>query len=178
MKKLSVLLLAAMLMLTGCGNESSAVGVIGGADGPTTVVVAEQAEPWEYDMYAEELMYNYDLLVVAREEFDTEYFGADADGTIAASKNCIAALDGLIAAVPPATIAQYHEDLITAAEYEKEIYSSAKMLAEFSKRENSLTAEEKAEVERINAVITEYYEQPEYSLSDAWVAAFDAAMNY
>ncbi len=168
-------LIAAMMLSAGCGKENTAVGVIGGADGPTAVVVGEQVEPWEYDMYADELIYNYDLLVVAREEFDTEYFGADADGTIAASKNCIAALDGLIAVVPPATVAQYHEELIAAAEYEKEFYSGAKMLAEFSKRADSLTAEENAEAERIGAVIAEYYEQPEFSLSDAWVAAIEAA---
>lgn len=179
MKKTLVLTLAfVMLMLTGCGKENAAVGVIGGADGPTTVVVAEQAEPWEYDMYADELIYNYDLLVVAREEFDTEYFGTDADGTIAASDSCIAALDGLIEAVPPAAITQYHEDLITAAEYEKEFFNSAKKIAEYSKRANSLTAEENAEAERIGAAITEYYEQPAYSLNDAWLAALDAATNY
>ena len=49
------------------------------------------------------------------------------------------------------------------------------MLAEFSKRADSLTAEENAEAERIGAVITEYYEQPEFSLSDAWIAAIEAA---
>ncbi|MBQ8194463.1 MAG: hypothetical protein IJZ47_03775 [Oscillospiraceae bacterium] len=172
---LSVVLAAAVSMLSGCGKENAAVGVIGGADGPTAVVVGEQVEPWEYDMYADELVYNYDLYVAAREEFDIEYFGADADGTIAASKNCIAALDGLIAVVPPATVAQYHEELIAAAEYEKEVYSGAKMLAEFSKRADSLTAEENAEAERIGAVIAEYYEQPTYSLSDAWIAAIEAA---
>ncbi len=179
MKRSFVLsLVFVMLLFTGCGKENAAVGVIGGADGPTTVIVAEQVEPWEYDMYAEELIYNYELLVVAREEFDTEYFGADADGTISASDSCIAALDGLIAAVPPAAIAQYHEDVVRAAEYEKEFFNSAKKIAEYSKRANSLTAEENADAERIGAVITEYYEQPEFSLNDAWVAAFDAAMNY
>lgn len=180
MKKtiLAILPIVVMLLFVGCGKEDTAVGVIGGADGPTAVVVAEQVEPWEYDMYADELIYNYDLLVVAREEFDTEYFGADADGTIAASNSCIAALDGLIAAVPPATIVQYHEDLVTAAEYEKGVYSCAKTLAEFSKRADSLTAAENAEAYRVSAFVTEYYEQPQFSLSDAWLAAYEAAMNY
>lgn len=177
MLRMALVVIAALAvgMLSGCGRENAAVGVIGGADGPTAVVVGEQVEPWEYDMYADELIYNYDLLVVAREEFDTEYFGADADGTIAASDRCIAALDGLIEAAPPATLVQYHEDLITAAEYAKEVYSGAKRIAELSKRADSLIADEIAEVERINAFVAEYYEQPEYSLSDAWVAAFDAA---
>ncbi len=172
---LAVVLVSAVSMLSGCGKENAAVGVIGGADGPTAVVVGEQVEPWEYDMYAEELVYNYDLYVAAYEEFDTAYFEGYADGTIAASDRCIAALDGLIEAVPPATLVQYHEDLITAAEYVKEVYSGAKRIAELSKRADSLTADEIAEVERINAFVAEYYEQPEYSLSDAWVAAFDAA---
>lgn len=179
MKKTLALTLAfVMLMLTGCGKENVAVGIIGGADGPTEVVIGEQAEPWEYDMYADELIYNYNLYVAAREEFDAEYYNGDANGTIAASDSCIAALEGLVEAVPPAAIAQYHEDVVRAAEYEKEFFNSAKKIAEYSKRANSLTAEENAEAERIGAVITEYYEQPEFSLNDAWVAAFDAAMNY
>ncbi len=174
---LVVIAVLAVGMLSGCGRENAAVGVIGGADGPTAVVVGEQVEPWEYDMYAEELAYNYDLYVAACEEFDVAYFEGYADGAISASDSCIAALDGLIEAMPPATIAQYHEDVVQAAEYEKEVYSSAKRLMEFSKRVDTLTAEENAEAERIGAVITEYYEQPEFSLSDAWVAAFDAATN-
>ncbi len=178
MKKIFVLLalIGFAVLLTGCG-ESTAVGVIGGADGPTAVVIGEQAEPWEYDMYADELIYNYNLYVAAREEFDAEYYNGDANGTIAASDSCIAALEGLVEAVPPAAIAQYHEDVVRAAEYEKEFFNSAKKIAEYSKRANSLTAEENAEAERIGAVITEYYEQPEFSLNDAWVAAFDAATN-
>ena len=45
--KLAFALVFVMLMLTGCGKENAAVGVIGGADGPTAVVVGEQTEPWE-----------------------------------------------------------------------------------------------------------------------------------
>ena len=178
MKKVIALTLVFVVLLTGCGKENATVGVIGGADGPTAVVIGEQAEPWEYDMYADELIYNYNLYVAAREEFDAEYYNGDANGTIAASDSCIAALEGLIEAVPPAAIAQYHEDVVRAAEYEKEFFNSAKKIAEYSKRANSLTAEENADAERIGAIITEYYEQPEFSLNDAWVAAFDAAMNY
>jgi len=42
MKKLIalVLLLVFLLCLGGCGKESSSIGIIGGADGPTAIFVA------------------------------------------------------------------------------------------------------------------------------------------
>ena len=42
MKKLTVLvfILACILCLASCSNESSSIGIIGGADGPTAIFVA------------------------------------------------------------------------------------------------------------------------------------------
>ncbi|MBQ2955934.1 MAG: hypothetical protein IJE08_05680 [Clostridia bacterium] len=37
---MTVLWAAAMLILTGCAQEAASVGVIGGADGPTVVMVS------------------------------------------------------------------------------------------------------------------------------------------
>ena len=34
-----VLLLAFVMCLAGCGNEAASMGIIGGADGPTTIFV-------------------------------------------------------------------------------------------------------------------------------------------
>ena len=41
MKKLISLLAFAAMILTACAKESASVGVIGGADGPTAVIVSE-----------------------------------------------------------------------------------------------------------------------------------------
>ncbi len=43
MKKLLALLAAVISFLTGCAKESLNVGVIGGADGPTAVMVSQNA---------------------------------------------------------------------------------------------------------------------------------------
>lgn len=40
MKKIFTLLALALSFLTGCAKESASVGVIGGADGPTSVMVS------------------------------------------------------------------------------------------------------------------------------------------
>ena len=40
MKKIFVLLALVLSFLTGCTKESASVGVIGGADGPTSVMVS------------------------------------------------------------------------------------------------------------------------------------------
>lgn len=41
MKKTFTLLALVLSFLTGCAKESASVGVIGGADGPTAVIVSE-----------------------------------------------------------------------------------------------------------------------------------------
>ena len=40
MKKIFTLLALALSFLTGCAKESASVGIIGGADGPTSVMVS------------------------------------------------------------------------------------------------------------------------------------------
>ena len=40
MKRIFVLLALALSFLTGCAKKSASVGVIGGADGPTSVMVS------------------------------------------------------------------------------------------------------------------------------------------
>ena len=45
MKKIFVLLTLVLSFLTGCAKESASIGVIGGADGPTSVMVAGPVLP-------------------------------------------------------------------------------------------------------------------------------------
>lgn len=45
MKKIFVLLALVLSFLTGCAKESESVGVIGGADGPTSVMVSGPVLP-------------------------------------------------------------------------------------------------------------------------------------
>ena len=45
MKKIFVLLARVLSFLTGCTKESASVGVIGGADGPTSVMVSGPVLP-------------------------------------------------------------------------------------------------------------------------------------
>ncbi|MBO4950648.1 MAG: sodium ion-translocating decarboxylase subunit beta [Clostridia bacterium] len=45
MKKIFVLLALVLSFLTGCTKESASVGVIGGADGPTSVMVSGPVLP-------------------------------------------------------------------------------------------------------------------------------------
>lgn len=43
MRKTLTLLALVLSFLTGCAKESAAVGVIGGADGPTAIIVSKNA---------------------------------------------------------------------------------------------------------------------------------------
>ena len=45
MKKIFVLFALVLTFLTGCAKESASIGVIGGADGPTSVMVSGPVLP-------------------------------------------------------------------------------------------------------------------------------------
>ena len=45
MKKIFVLFALVLTFLTGCAKESASIGVIGGADGPTSVMVSAPVLP-------------------------------------------------------------------------------------------------------------------------------------
>ncbi len=54
MKKLLCVLVAALcILLTACGNDSS-IGIIGGADGPTQIIVSEKGEKAMYQQITQE----------------------------------------------------------------------------------------------------------------------------
>ena len=47
MKRILLAGMAAMgCLMTGCAQESASIGIIGGADGPTKVIVATGGEGW------------------------------------------------------------------------------------------------------------------------------------
>lgn len=40
MKKLIFIVIALSLLFSGCGKENKSIGIIGGADGPTSIIVS------------------------------------------------------------------------------------------------------------------------------------------
>ena len=59
MKKLFMqllMLLIACCFFTSCTKESTSIGIIGGADGPTAILVSEKAENGEENMYKYEII--------------------------------------------------------------------------------------------------------------------------
>ena len=54
MKKILCIISAILcIILTACGNDSS-IGIIGGADGPTSIIVAEKGEKAMYEQITAE----------------------------------------------------------------------------------------------------------------------------
>ena len=54
MKKiLGIITISICILLTACGNDSS-IGIIGGADGPTSIIVAEKGEKAMYEQITAE----------------------------------------------------------------------------------------------------------------------------
>ena len=53
MKKIYFIIVALCIFLTACGNDSS-IGIIGGADGPTSIIVSEKGEKAMYEQITPE----------------------------------------------------------------------------------------------------------------------------
>ena len=52
MKKILVLILSCILLVS-CGNDKS-IGIIGGADGPTSIIIAKEGEKMTYEQITQE----------------------------------------------------------------------------------------------------------------------------
>ena len=64
MKKLKmfVILIVVVMTLTGCNNKASSIGIIGGADGPTSVLVGEVKETETSEVAAQVVSVEHDLI--------------------------------------------------------------------------------------------------------------------
>lgn len=174
--------LAAMLMLTGCGKEKTAVGVIGGADGPTTVVVGEEIENDRFfrELYADDLYNKFNQLTIDQDAFfdanNANYAVAvedlDADALFAAAEKCISTLEAIIAIEPPESLASHHKQVIEGAEYEIKFLNSVIQATKYDLGELDLSVQE---VEELQAFFTEYSEAETNLFVDAYLAAIEAA---
>ena len=70
---LIVLILLCSLLLTACNNTS--VGVIGGADGPTSIIVSNEGDKWGITLRAENVTKTGMTLKI-------EQFGGNPDGVL------------------------------------------------------------------------------------------------
>ena len=76
-KLLFIMSVSFCIFLTACGNDSS-IGIIGGADGPTSIIVADKGEKGMYDQItpeeAKKIMYSGEEYIVLdvreQDEFD------------------------------------------------------------------------------------------------------------
>lgn len=64
MKKLEmfVILIVVVMTLTGCNNKASSIGIIGGADGPTSVLVGEVKETETSEVAAQVVSVEHELI--------------------------------------------------------------------------------------------------------------------
>ena len=53
MKKILCIVCLSCILLTACGNDSS-IGIIGGADGPTSVIITEKGEKTMYEQITQD----------------------------------------------------------------------------------------------------------------------------
>ncbi len=70
---LTISILLCSLLLTACNNAS--VGVIGGADGPTSIIVSNSGDKWGLSLYADNVTANGMTLKI-------EQFGGNPDGEL------------------------------------------------------------------------------------------------
>lgn len=178
MKRLILLVaFAGTLMLSGCSDsESVAVAVIGGADGPTAVTVGEQVDSaGEYEdffreMYADELINKYTQLSNDWAAFDEAYYSEDTnvDDVITTAEKCISTLEAIIAIEAPATLAAYHDDVVSGAQREIKYYDIVLNACLMAKGEVEFSEQEIAEMD---VFLEEYTNSQTVPLNDAFNAA-------
>ena len=172
--------MAALLLFSGCDNgEADAIGVIGGADGPTVVVVGEVSENEAFfcEMYADELYNKYNQYISDADAFNQAYYvenaeDFDKEAVIAAAEKCISTFEAIIAIEPPVSLAEYHQKVIEGAEYEIKYYDGYRRIASYYIGAEDLTDEE---IEEISSFILEYDESGSTLFADAFSAAMEAA---
>ncbi len=190
MKKRTIAEIGAIViavMLTGCSyNESDAVGVIGGADGPTAVTVGEQTSAGEYEdffreLYVDDLNNKYNQLITDQDAFfnannnvnyAVEVQDLDVDAFFAAAEKCISTFEAIIAIEPPESLASYHEQVIEGAQYEIKFFNGVIQAAKYDLGELDMTAQE---IEELQAFFTEYSEAETNLFVDAYSAVLEAA---
>ena len=189
MKKCTIAEIGAVViavMLTGCSyNESDAVGVIGGADGPTAVIVGEQISAGEDEAFFRE-MYFYDLnnkynqLITDQDAFfnanDNANYAVsvedlDSDAFFAAAEKCISSFEAIIAIEPPESLASYHEQLIEGAQYEIKFLNGVIQATKYDLGELDMSEQER---EELQAFFTEYSEAETNRFVDAYCAVMEA----
>ncbi len=178
---LSAISVAALLMLSGCVDRTGeAVDVIGGADGPTTMVVAEQTsseseyEDFFCEMYVDELINKYTQLSNDWTAFDEAYYSEDADidEVMTTVDKIISTLESIIAIEAPATFASYHQSVIDGAQYEIKYYSIFRNACLMAKGEASFSEQE---MEEMNIFLEEHTNAETLPLNDAFNAVIEAA---
>lgn len=171
---------SALLMLSGCENrEAEAVAVIGGADVPAAVVIAEQAaseseyEDFFREMYAEELINKYTQLSNDWTAFDEAYYSEETnvDDVLVAVEKCISTLEAIIAIEPPATLASYHQSVIDGSQYEIKYYSIFRNACLMAKGEAGFSEQE---IEEMNIFLEEHTNAETLPLNDAFNAVMAA----
>ncbi len=189
MKKCTIAEIGAVViavMLTGCSyNESDAVGVIGGADGPTAVTVGEQTSVGEDEAFFRE-MYFYDLnnkynqLITDQDAFyyanDNANYAVsvedlDSDAFFAAAEKCISSFEAIIAIEPPESLASYHEQLVEGAQYEIKFLNGVIQATKYDLGELDMSEQER---EELQAFFTEYSEAETNRFVDAYCAVMEA----
>ncbi len=175
-----ILAVVIAVMLTGCSNnESDAVGVIGGADGPTTVVVGEEIENERFfrELYIDDLNNKYNQLLIDQEAFFNAHYveteqDVDFDTIIATAEKCISTFEAIIAIEPPESLASYHEQVIEGAEYEIKFFKGVIQATKYDFGELDMSEQEK---EELQAFFTEYSEAESNLFVDAYIAVLEAA---
>lgn len=172
-------ILVAMLMMTGCSKENTAVSVIGGADGPTATVVAGQAEAEEYEFYIEEIDYSM-------EKYLQGYYSARSacafEDWVAAKEQLeseVEALGELEKSVCPSGLEEVHSKFLYVVGLVKEYEEGYRDYVGYMENADSLSSEGKSELDALNAELDDIQARIGESggIGSAWINVRKAAFS-
>ena len=174
LKKTLSLILAAVMVLSGCNNSNT-------AQTTTTKAVVPPSDAWEYEMYIEDLAYFGDryLQGIYNAEADFSMLNeADAKKHLKGALEAITSLEGVI--YPP-NLEEVHGQFLKTVEIQKELTEYRLDLAGYLSEFPDFTPEESAEYEKINTRMNEIagiIDEGGYTFYKNWIAAQNAAYSY
>ncbi len=181
MKKtiLAISLMVMTLLFAGCGKENAAVSIVGGADGPTSAVVAGQAEAEEYEFYIEEIDYSMEMFL---QGYYSARNACAFEDWVAAKEHLeseIEALGELEKSVCPSDLEEIHSEFLYVVGLEKEYEEGYRDYVGYMENADSLSPEDKSEFDALNAKLDDIQERISESggIGSAWINVRKAAFS-
>ncbi len=172
-KKTLALILAALVLLSGCSNS-------GGTAQTTTTAAAAPSEAWEYEFYIEDLDYFMNQYLQNYNSARNAFVAQDGASVRNYLKNALEALNSLENVIYPPNLEEVHGKFLYAVELQKELAECNTEISYYIGNTGSLTSDDYSELNNLNSkgnsLLSEIRDGND--IQKAWINSKNAAFVY